>query len=132
MRGDAGRFATLGGAIAVIIGLLLLPFVAPQGSVALRWSLAGWLLTTSIGVLGGAWIVAQHGTTGPGFLIAFGVCMLARLTALGIGALVSAGRGGEAVGAYLAGLLVGYLPPQAWEMIWLLRATRHSRGGTRA
>lgn len=131
MSGGAGRFAASGGAIAVISGLLLLPLVASRGSVALQWSLAGWLLTTAIGVLGGAWIVAQHGSAGPGFLIAFGVCMLARLTALGIGALVSAGRGGEAIGAYLAGLLVGYLPPQAWEMVWLLRATRHSRGGTR-
>jgi hypothetical protein len=83
-------------------------------------------MTTAIGILGGTWAVAWHGRPGPGFLVVFGVCMLARVVVLGIGAFVAAGRGREAVTAYLAGLLIGYLPPQATEWLWLLRGTGRS------
>ena len=123
MSVGAKRYAAWSTAIAGIVGLTLLPVASSYGRVAVQWSIAGWLVTTAIGVAGGSWIVARHGSAGPGFLIAFGVCMLARLAALGVGATVAATRGSGAVGAYLAGLLIGYLPPQAWEMVWLLRPT---------
>ena len=109
--------------IAGIVGLAFVPVASSFGRVALQWGFAGWLVTTAIGVTAGFWTLSRHGNPGPGFLIAFGVCMLARLAALAVGAMAAAGRGGEALGAYLAGLLIGYVTPQASEMLWLYRVT---------
>ena len=80
MRQAAKRFAAQSATIAVLVGLLLLPLALSRGAAVVRWGGAGWLVMTMVGVLGGAWIASRHGTTGPGFLVAFGVCMLTRLT----------------------------------------------------
>ena len=121
---QATRFAAQSATIAVLFGLLLLPLALSQGAEAVRWGGIGWLAMTAIGILGGAWIASRHGTAGPGFLVAFGVCMLTRLTCLIAGALVATSRGTAPVGAYLAGLLAGYVAPQAFEIFWLLSRTR--------
>lgn len=126
MSSGSVRFAGWAVAVSSIVAGVALPVVRPYGAEVLRWALAGWAVTTAIGVAGGSWALAWHGRTGAGFLVAFGVCMLARVLALGFGALAASQRGGEAVAAYLGGLLLGYLPPQAAEVLWLMRAARRS------
>ena len=119
------RFAALGGAIAVAVGASALPLALSRSPTAVLWGLVGWLAMSVIGVAGGAWTISGHGRDGVAFPLALGVCMLSRLACLAAGLFVAAaGRGMEAVGAYLVGLLVGYLPVQVFEVIWYTRSTR--------
>jgi hypothetical protein len=120
------RFALWSGASALTGLLLLLPVALPRDGVVLGWGLTGWLLTAAFGVAGGAWAVSRHGRPGNGFLMALGVCMLARLFLFVAGPLAASPLGMEAVWALLAGLFAGYLPSQAAEVIWFARATQRA------
>jgi len=120
------RFALWSGASALTGLLLLLPVALPRDGVVLRWGLTGWLLTAAFGVAGGAWAVSRHGRPGNGFLMALGVCMLARLFLFVAGPLAASPLGMEAVWACLVGLAAGYLPAQATEVIWFARTTREA------
>jgi len=122
-RRDVLRFALWSGASGLIVALLLVPLALGQGEMAVQWGLLGWLLTMLAGVGGGAWAVSQHGRSGVGFLLALGVCMLARLIIFVAGPFVAAPLGTEAVWACVVGLFAGYLPAQATEMIWFARST---------
>jgi hypothetical protein len=122
--GGALRFAILGGVIAVGAGLALLPVGLARGGMALRWGAIGWAIMAVIGVVGGAWLARMHGRQGSGFLVALGTCMLARLFASVGGALGAAISGMDAVWPFLAGLCAGYVPLQAFEMIWFVRRSR--------
>jgi hypothetical protein len=120
------RFAAWSGASALIVALALVPLALSRGDVVVRWGLIGWLVTAAAGVGGGAWLISKHGTPGPGFLVALGVCMLARLILFVAGPLAASPLGTEAVWACVIGLFAGYLPAQATEVIWFARATARS------
>jgi hypothetical protein len=115
------RFALWSGVSALIAALLLVPLAASWGGSVVRWSLLGWLVTAVAGVAGGIWLISQHGTRGSGFLVALGVCMLARLILFVVGPIVAAPRGMEAALACVVGLFAGYVPTQATEVIWIAR-----------
>jgi hypothetical protein len=117
------RFARWSGASALIAALLLVPVAALWGGAAVRWSLLGWLVTALAGVAGGTWLVSKHGARGQGFLIALGVCMLARLILFVAAPFAVAPHGAEAAVACIGGLFAGYLPTQATEIIWIARRT---------
>ena len=122
--------AILSGAVALAVGLLILAFAGVEGWAPARWSLLGWVIMAVTGVGGGAWAVRRHGDPGPGFFLAFGICMLARLIASALGAATAAAYGMDAVWPYLAGLVATYAPLQIFEMSWFLRQTRSDARST--
>ena len=126
----AGRYAIWSGAVTLAAALLILAFAAAEGWAPARWSLLGWAIMAVTGVGGGAWVVRRHGDPGPGFLLALGTCMLARLIASALGAATAAVYGMEAVWPYLAGLVATFLPLQIFEMSWFLRQTRRAARST--
>ena len=71
-RSGTGRFAIWAGVTTLGSGLAVLALTAPRGAVAVRWGLAAWLVLSAIGVAGGIWLSAKHGTPGSGFLAALG------------------------------------------------------------
>jgi hypothetical protein len=105
--------------------LIVIPFAATRGPVAIGWGLLGWSVMVLVGAFGGAWVVARHGAPGAGFLVAMGTCMLARLFGAAAGALVAGMQGTGAVWPYLAGLGVGYIPLQFFEIGWFMRHTKY-------
>jgi hypothetical protein len=118
------RFVLWSGASALGAALIAVPLAAVAwGWPAARWSLLGWLLTALAGVAGGLWLATRHGTRGTGFLVAVGVCMLARLILFVAGPIAVAPRGVEAALACVVGLFAGYVPTQAAEVIWIARRT---------
>ncbi len=121
----ARRYAVCGGAVSVIVGLALFLVARPFGESVVRWSLLGWLAMTAIGIGGGAWLVAAHGTRGWNFIAALSACMLARLVALAAGAIGAAVQGQEVVWPNLIGLGAGYLPLQLFEVGWFLKSTKN-------
>ena len=123
------RFAFLGGAIALATGLALLPQAVSRGEEIVRWAVLGWSIMAVTGVAGGTWMVRKHGQEGAGFLVALGTCMLARLFASVAGAGGAAISGMDAVWPYVAGLAVGYLPLQAFELFWFIRKARKQAAG---
>lgn len=118
------RFLVLCGSIAALSALLLCWVAVPRGEDFLRWSLLGWVVMASIGVVGGVWTVRMHGRPGAGFVVAIGSCMLARLFASALGAWGAARHGMPAVWPYLTGLTAGYLPLQLFELGWFVRRMR--------
>ncbi len=120
------RFALLGGAIALAVGLPLLPWALAEGPVAVQWGVSGWLVMAVTGMAGGVWLVLKHGKRGSGFLVALGTCMLARLFASAAGAFGAAQQGMEAVWPYIVGLIAGYLPMQLFELWWFVRVARRA------
>ena len=124
MTGAAGRFLIVCGVIALVSGAALAWFGSARGEGFLRWSLLGWLVMASIGVVGGVWAVRVHGRPGAGFIVAIGTCMLARLFASALGAWGAARHGMPAVWPYLTGLTAGYVPLQLFELGWFVRRAR--------
>jgi hypothetical protein len=106
--------------IATATGGALAMVGSGWGPEVVRWSLIGWFGMTAVGIVGGAWLLAQHGTRGVAFLVPLGASMLARLILAPAGAFAASAAGVEAVSAYLVGLAVGYVPPQASEVVWLM------------
>jgi hypothetical protein len=125
----AVTFALIGAALAVAAAAALLPLAIAEGAVALQWGVSGWLVMAASGLVGGTWMVHQHGKQGSGFLVALGTCMLARLFASAGGACGAAMQGMEAVWAYVVGLGAGYVPLQLFEIWWFVRSTRRTNLG---
>ena len=120
----AMRFVLWSSASALVAALLVVPLAAAiWGWPGAGWSLLGWLVTAVAGVAGGSWLLSRHGTHGAGFLVAVGVCMLARLVLFVAGPFAVAPRVMEAALACLVGLFAGYVPTQATEVIWIARKT---------
>ena len=118
MTGPALRFVLIGAAVAIVAAGVALPLALGRGPGVVAWALAGWLVMALVGAGGGAWLVATHGSAV--FVPALGVCILTRLVALVSGSFLAATQGKAAVGAYLAGLLVGYVPTQIFEVVWFV------------
>jgi hypothetical protein len=122
------RFLIRGAGLAALAGGLLAGAIGsayPERLAAgLAWGLVGWGSMAVVGLSGGAWTVARHGSPAAGFLLAAGTCMLARLILLAAGAFAAKPQGMEAVYAYLIGFGAAYLPIQVFEMRWFLRRNR--------
>jgi len=121
MSGDGAGFAIRGGVVCVAAGTAAAIAAAPAGPATLAWVLAGWTVPAAAGLAGGARMAELRGRAGPGFLVALGICMLARLAGVALGAGAAAWVGPAAVGPYLAGLAAGYVPLQAYELVWFVR-----------
>jgi hypothetical protein len=124
----SGRFAAICGLIAVATGVAVYVFAAPRGAEIVRWSVSGWAIMAVTGIVTGLWMVRVHGKPGSGFLAAMGTGMLARLFLSAGVALWAAQHGIECVWAFLAGLFTGYLPLQAFEVVWFFREARRHDG----
>jgi hypothetical protein len=116
MSGSAARYAAIGAGVAAVTGAAALPLALGRGPDLLAWSGAGWLALALLGVAGGAATVAAHGRAA--FLPVLGACILARLLALACGAFAAATQGRAAVGAWLGGVLAGFVPTQGFEIAW--------------
>lgn len=117
----AGQFVVRASLVALLALVPLSALAWPSGATAVRWGLAGWLVMTVVGVVGGGFMVLEHGRATPGFIVALGTCMLARLIVSAAGAFAAVSAGGPAVRAYVTGLGVGYVPLQVFETVWFMR-----------
>ncbi len=114
--------------MAVASFLLLLPLALGRGPAFSIWAGVGWLIAVATGVVAGSWLESVHGTPGSGFLKAFGTCMLSRSAAYAVGGLLALSQGRSALWAYLAGLGVGYVATQSFEVYWFARKTWNDHG----
>jgi hypothetical protein len=123
----ARRYALIALALTLPVATGVLSFVAASsGAAAAAWTALGWSITAVAGVVGGAWVVSRHGRAGAGFFVALQACILARLGLSAIGAILVASRDPGAAWAYLAGLVAGFLPLQAFEILWFFRNARRA------
>jgi hypothetical protein len=118
------RFLLGSGAVMVATGVVLAPLAVARGPAVLVCCLLGWLVASGVGTVGGARLVATHGTPGARFLRTLALCMGARLVAFGAGVAIAAARDVTEGLAYLAGLGSAYVPGQVYEMIWFARDRR--------
>jgi hypothetical protein len=121
---SVGRFVLGSSLVALAAGAVLTVVAGRFGSLAVGYGLAGWLAMALVGTAAGAWAVARHGKPGPGFIVAVGTGMLARVVLAAIGAGVTVARGEGGIYAYFAGVGAGYVPVQMYEMGWFLRQGR--------
>jgi hypothetical protein len=122
---EVRRFAIGASVLAAFCGALLLFGAKSLGTAWVAWSGLGWLLLAILGVVGGAWLAAEYGKPGTGFMKALGAGMLARMlaTAGGTGCAVWLGSE-EAPWAFLTGAGTGFLPLLGFEVWWFYRASR--------
>ncbi len=114
----AGPAALAAGAM----GLVGLGVILALGDSAGGWAFVGWAVAAVSGLVGGGCVARGHGGPGRDFLLRFSASMLARFIAYGVGlAGAFRMRGSEAVMPYLLGLVLGYVPAQAYEMIGFVR-----------
>ncbi len=126
MPGRGGRFVLAASAVAVAAGVVLLAATRSAGG-SESWALAGWGPMAAIAVGSGGAMAARHGRPGSGFLAALAVGMLSRLTVAAALGLVATRAGETAVLSYVAGLAAGFLPLQAFEVVWFYRAAHAAR-----
>jgi ABC-type spermidine/putrescine transport system permease subunit II len=120
----AVRFVRGGAVLAVALGLVGLPLIWGRFAGSGAWATSGWLSATAVGLGAGAWMARVHGRPGPGFLAALVTGMLARLVVVGVG-LVLALRAGDGPGwGFLCGFAIGFVPLQAYEVVWSMRAAK--------
>lgn len=132
MRSEqAGRFVARGALVALTAGVLVAAATVATGAEP-RWAGLGWALACLLGLAGGAWLAALHGTPGSAFLVALGVGLLARLGVLTLAAVAAALAGNSAIGSYGLGLGFGFVAMLAYEAAWFVLADRRQRwnGGT--
>ena len=126
MNASAGlRYAGWSLGSGLLVASIVTLLARSQGRAAIGWGLLGWSVMVLIGVAGGAWLAALHGSSGPRFLVAMGTCMLARLFGAAAGALAAGMHGTRAVLPYLAGLGAGYVPLQLFEIGWFMRRAKY-------
>jgi hypothetical protein len=122
--GAVARYGACGASIALVLGLLLLPWLLAQEPARAHWGLIGWSLTATVSLACGSLLTVLHGRQGTAFLKAYGLGMLVRLTAYGAGAAAAVAAGDRpAVLGYLAGWGAAYVPTQLFEMVWFARRT---------
>jgi hypothetical protein len=116
------------GLVATLVALAGLAAVSPlvlaRWPEAAAWTLGAWLLLAAIGVADGVWLQRRYGRTGSGFLLALVVGILARIAAVCAGCVLAFRQGGNAPWGFLAGVAAGFVPLQAFEVIWFLRLGR--------
>ena len=125
----ARRYALGASAVAVAAGAPLWFLIAPRGTLWVVWGGVGWGMLALLSIAGGAWLAAEHGRPGTGFVRALGTGMLARLSAAVVGAIGAARSGEGAAWAYLAGVIAGFVPLQVFEIVWFHREARRLQAG---
>ena len=118
------RFLGIGASIAALAGLASFTVARSAGPAAVAPCLVGWAIMAASGLAGGLFLVRAHGRSGTGFLGALVASMLARLALSSAGAAWAAASSVETVWAYLGGLVAGYVPLQAFELVWFIRRDR--------
>jgi hypothetical protein len=126
-RSPALSYALQCSLLAIILALGLLLTLRSQSQTFLGFAMLGWGVMALTAVPGGAWVASRHGRSLTAFLVALQSCMLARLALAAGGAFVAWKAGGDAVRAFLIGLVVGFLPLQTFEIIWFYRRTQKVR-----
>lgn len=121
----AGRYLSIGGFLALILGLLAAIVFWSRPPSSLAFALIGWGPIALIGVLGGALAVRFHGRAGGAFPLTLLTCILLRLFC-GLGGLALAMRGGQ-VGAYLTALFGTFVTLQVFEVVWFIRRSQGVR-----
>jgi hypothetical protein len=122
--GDPQRYALYAGSITLAVALLIYGLAWSRAWQVPGWAIFGWLLASVTGVGFGARLVSLHGTPGSGFMVALGTCILARLFAFAGGAAWAVSRSYEEAIAFLAGLVIGYVPTQVFELVWFASRTK--------
>lgn len=117
--------------VAVVGFAAMLPAILAWWDDAILWAAGGWLAVASLGVADGVWLNRKHGTSGSGFMLAMVVGILARLVIVGAGSVVAFRSGGDAAWGFLAGVGAGFVPVQAFEVIWFMRLTGTYSGQAR-
>lgn len=121
----SGNYVLGSVATSIAIATLLLPWLQGVEASRLNWALVGWLLAVVSGAAAGAWLSGVHGQVGTAFLLRSGLGLAGRTAAYAGGATVAwLVRGEEAVWPFVAGAAAGYLPTQAFEMVWFARRTK--------
>lgn len=124
MRSEpARRFFAKGALVAAGSGAVLAAVAAGTGA-SLPWAMLGWALPSALGLMGGVWLAALHGSAGHAFLVALGVGLLSRLLVLTLAAAGAALAGGAAIVSYGLGLGVGFLSMLTYEAVWFVLADR--------
>lgn len=131
-RSAVVRYSLLSGVVAAATAVFLLLLASSSVDIDVRWALAGWAIMAVVGVAGGAWLTAVHGSPGTGFVVALGACMLLRFFASAIGAGAAVIYGGVSVTSFLTGLGAGFVTMQVFEVSWFFRRGREDGPGTRS
>ncbi len=120
-RSEIG-FALLASLAAAAGAAALLPWFWGGQPAASAWAARGFWAMAVPGIVGGTWIVREHGRSAQGFLVALAMGFITRLILAGVAAFY-AGKAGDGAGtALLSGLAAGFVPLMAFEMIWFSRA----------
>lgn len=111
------------GAAKVALGaaVLLAALLAAWRPAGAGWAWIGFGLMAAVGVVGGAWLARFHGRPDGSFLVAMLSCMAARFVLAPVGMVFAARAGGLAPWVYVAGLAVGFVPLQLFEILFLQR-----------
>jgi TM2 domain-containing membrane protein YozV len=125
-RSEIG-FALLASVVAALGAAALLPWFWGGERAASVWAARGFLAMAVPGIVGGAWLVREHGRSAQRFLVALATGFITRLILAGLAAFYAGKAGDGAATALLSGLAAGFVPLMAFEMIWFARA-RGARG----
>ncbi len=119
---NVSRFALLGCVVGFAAGLLLIPLTGAISAPV--WAFAGWAVAVLGGLAGGVVVLRRFGPAGAGFVGALGGSLAGRLGFYTAAGLLAASRGRDALFAYPAGLAIGYVAIQVFEMVWFYRLSR--------
>jgi len=123
-RGSSVRFAACAALTAAIAAGVL--FLALQGSApeASAWAMAGFAAMALPTLLTGAWLAHEQGRVGVAFVIAMSAGLLLRAGLLAVVVGAAARQGPPSLAPALYGLVLGFVPLTAFEMIWFARRAR--------
>jgi hypothetical protein len=92
---------------------------------ASSWAVLGFLAMALPAIISGAWLVGQHGRTGPGFFVALGFGWALRAGLLAVVVVAALRQGSAPLMGALSGLAVGFVALTSFELLWFARRTRH-------
>jgi len=108
---------------AVAAGVLLLG-LRGAASEALAWAMAGFVAMSVPIIVTGAWLAHEQGRAGAAFVVALAAGLLLRAGLLAIVVAAAARQGESSLLPALSGLVLGFVPLTAFEMIWFARRAR--------
>ena len=123
-RGDSLRFGVGAALTAAIAAGLLLLGLRGAAADASAWAMAGFAAMSFPIMATGAWLAHEQGRPGAAFVVALaaGLCLRAGLLAIVVAA--AARQGEPSLLPALSGLVLGFVPLTAFEMIWFARRAR--------
>lgn len=99
-----------------------------RGTGSLPWAALGWAPMVAVGIGSGTWMAASYGRPSAGFLAGMVAGILGRLLLAAVGAAAVVMAGGSQLWPFLAGWAGGFVPLQAYEIVFFHRAARAGRG----